>query len=138
MLGEVNIPFVSLVMPLNLICQSVNIRGWSISLVQLTFKKWMKITIILMILSIIVNSLAALCMDKKTIEWDYVLLQSIGLPLLITGFLWLWGDITFSKKNNEEKTKQKEQPSNYDLPPVSFMTWAISGTPPALRRVSDR
>ena len=77
-------------------------------MVQLTFKKWMKITITLMILSIIVNSLAALCMDKKTIEWDYVLLQSIELPLLITGFLWLWGDITFSKKNNEEKTKQKE------------------------------
>ena len=75
---------------------------------QLTFKKWMKITITLMILSIIVNSLGTVYIDKKTIKWDYVLLQSIGLPLIITGFLWLWGDITFSKKNKEDRNHQKE------------------------------
>ena len=76
-------------------------------MVYLTFEKWMKITITLMILSTILYSLNAIYIDKKAIDWEHVLLQSIGLPLFITGFLWLWGDITFSKKTKEEKNDSK-------------------------------
>ncbi|MGE7602638.1 hypothetical protein ACQKL5_09020 [Peribacillus sp. NPDC097675] len=72
-------------------------------MVHLTFKKWMKITFTLIILSIIVYSLRTVYIDKKAIAWEQILLQSIGLPLLITGFLWLWGDITFSKKEKGGK-----------------------------------
>ena len=77
-------------------------------MVQLTFKKWLKITITLIVLSIIFYSLNTIYIDKKAIDWEHILLQSIGLPLFITGFSWLWGDITFSKKKKEERTHQEE------------------------------
>lgn len=77
-------------------------------MVHLTFKKWLKITVTLMILSTIVLSMYALYIDKKAIEWDYVLFRSIGMPLIITGALWLWGDLNFKNKGNEEKKTNHE------------------------------
>lgn len=78
-------------------------------MVQLTFKKWLKITVILMIFITLVYSMNALFIEKKPIEWGDVMLRSIGMPLFISGFLWLWGDINFKKKKKEEEKEEEDQ-----------------------------
>lgn len=76
-------------------------------MIHITRKKWLIVTLSVMILSIVFFSTYDYYIEKTAIDWEFILIRSIIAPLAITGFFWLWGDLKFEKKKKDEKTDHK-------------------------------